>query len=129
MIKGFREFVMRGNVVDLAVAVVIGAAFSALVAAFTEAFITPLVNLVLGGGLDAGKWVINDQVIDFSLMVNALITFVITLAVIYFAFVVPMNTWRRKQQTQLAEQPPEPSVEEQLLREIRDLLAGQHRAE
>jgi large conductance mechanosensitive channel len=123
MIKGFREFVMRGNVIDLAVAVVVGAAFSALIAAFTEAFITPLVGLVLGGGVDAGQWVINGQVINFTLMVNAIITFVITLAVIYFIFVVPMNKYRARMEAQEEAEETEPSREEQLLTEIRDLLA------
>lgn len=128
MIRGFREFILRGNVIDLAVAVVVGAAFSALVAAFTQAFITPLVNIFLGGGVDAGQWVINDQVIDFSLMINAIITFIITLLVIYFVFVIPMNSWRRRREGAPGEEaPPEPSAQELLLIEIRDLLAAQRR--
>lgn len=114
---------MRGNVIDLAVAFVVGAAFSALIAAFTEAFITPLVGLVLGGGVDAGQWVINGQVINFTLMVNAIITFVITIAVIYFIFVVPMNKYRERMEAKEAVVAAEPSREEQLLTEIRDLLA------
>jgi large conductance mechanosensitive channel len=131
MIKGFRDFIMRGNVVDFAVAVVVGAAFSALIAAFTEAFITPVINLVLGGGVDAGQLVINGQVINFSLMVNAIITFLITLAVIYFVFVVPMNKYRERLEARKAAEPeeePEPTREEQLLTEIRDLLASQQRS-
>ena len=128
MIKGFRDFVLRGNVIDLAVAVVVGAAFAALVAAFTEAFITPLVNLVLGGGIDAGQLVINGQVINFSLMVNAIITFLITLAVIYFVFVLPMNKYRERLAAQQEPEAAEPSREELLLTEIRDLLAAQQRS-
>lgn len=115
---------MRGNVIDLAVAFVVGAAFAALIGAFTEAFINPLVGLVLGGGADAGQWVINGQVIDFTLMVNAIITFVITLAVIYFVFVVPMNKYRERLEARTAAEEAEPSKEEQLLTEIRDLLAN-----
>lgn len=131
MVKGFRDFLMRGNVVDLAVAVVVGAAFSALIASFTEAFITPLVNLALGGGVDAGQWEINGQIINFSLMVNAIITFFITLVVIYFIFVVPMNRFRERIEAPKAAEPeaePEPTREEQLLVEIRDLLAAQQRS-
>ncbi len=131
MVKGFREFIMRGNVVDLAVAVVVGAAFSALIAAFSEAFITPLVNLALGGGIDAGQIEINGQIINFSLMVNAIITFLITLAVIYFVFVVPVNKYRERLEARQATEPeaePEPTREEQLLVEIRDLLAAQQRS-
>ena len=125
MITGFRNFITRGNVLDLAVAFVAGAAFSALVAAFTEAFITPLINLVLGGGVDAGQIIINDQTINISLMLNAVITFVITLAIIYFAFVVPMNRWRERQEAADAVEAAEPSAQELLLTEIRDLLAAE----
>lgn len=124
MIKGFKDFVMRGNVIDLAVAVVVGAAFAALIGAFTEAFINPLVGLALGGGVDAGQWEINGQVIDFTLMVNAIITFVVTLAVIYFIFVVPMNKYRERLEANAAAEEAEPSKEELLLTEIRDLLAN-----
>jgi len=124
MIKGFKDFVMRGNVIDLAVAVVVGAAFAALIGAFTEAFINPLVGLALGGGVDAGQWEINGQVIDFTLMVNAIITFAITLAVIYFIFVVPMNKYRERLEANAVAEEAEPSKEELLLTEIRDLLAN-----
>ncbi|MDP4887941.1 MAG: large conductance mechanosensitive channel protein MscL [Candidatus Nanopelagicales bacterium] len=128
MITGFRNFITRGNVLDLAVAFVAGAAFSALVVAFTEAFITPLINLVLGGGVDAGQIIINDQTINISLMVNAVITFVITLAIIYFAFVVPMNRWRERQEAADAVEAAGPSAQELLLTEIRDLLAAERRS-
>ena len=128
MITGFRNFITRGNVLDLAVAFVAGAAFSALVVAFTEAFITPLINLVLGGGVDAGHIIINDQTINISLMVNAVITFVITLAIIYFAFVVPMNRWRERQEAADAVEAAGPSAQELLLTEIRDLLAAERRS-
>ena len=128
MSTGFRHFLTRGHVLDLAVAFVAGAAFSALVAAFTEAFITPLINLVLGGGVDAGQIIINDQTINISLMLNAVITFVITLAIIYFAFVVPMNRWRERQEAADAVEAAEPSAQELLLTEIRDLLAAERRS-
>lgn len=122
MVKGFKEFILRGNVIDLAVAVVIGAAFAALVTAFTDALITPLINLVLGGGVDAGQIVVNDQVFDISLLINAIITFLITAAVVYFIFVVPMNKFKERSARNAA--PEEEEVDEQvvLLREIRDAL-------
>ncbi len=119
MLKGFREFITRGNVVDLAVAVVIGAAFTALVDAFTKAFIKPIIGLVLGGGVNAGQVTINGQVLDFTLMVNAIITFIITAAVVYYCFVVPMNKFRKKEGAA-----DEADEQLELLREIRDLLAG-----
>jgi large conductance mechanosensitive channel len=122
MIKGFRDFIMRGNVIDLAVAVVIGTAFAALVGAFSKGLIEPIIGLFLGGGLDAGKVVINGQVIDFTLMINAIITFLITLAVIYFVFVVPMNKLRQRMVKGEVEVAPADIL---LLEEIRDLLKQQ----
>jgi len=120
--KGFREFIMRGNVVDLAVAVVVGAAFAALVAAFSKALIEPVIGIFLGGGVDAGKLVINGQVIDFTMMINAVITFVVTLAIIYFVFVVPMNKLRERRGQENVDTAP---ADVQLLEEIRDLLKQQ----
>jgi large conductance mechanosensitive channel len=119
MLKGFREFIMRGNVIDLAVAVVVGTAFVALVAAFSKGLIQPIIGIFLGGGLTAGQVTINGQVIDFTLMINAIITFIITLAVIYFVFVVPMNKWRERKGDVSVDVVP---ADIQLLEEIRDLL-------
>ncbi|MDQ1247308.1 MAG: large conductance mechanosensitive channel [Actinomycetota bacterium] len=123
MVKGFKEFILRGNVIDLAVAVVIGAAFAALVTAFTDALITPLINLILGGGVDAGQFEVNGQVFDISLLINAIITFIITAAVVYFIFVVPMNKFKERT-AKNADDADEEEVDEQvlLLREIRDAL-------
>jgi large conductance mechanosensitive channel len=122
MLKGFREFVLRGNVIDLAVAVVVGAAFAALVKAFSDALILPIVGIFLGGGVDAGTITINGQVIDFSMMINAVITFLITLTVIYFIFVVPMNKLRERSGKGNVDTTP---ADVKLLTEIRDLLKEQ----
>src|SRR3954454_2557145 len=92
MIKGFRDFLLRGNVVDLAVAVVIGAAFTAVVGQFTASFLEPLIGLVGGGWLGGGTVVVNEQVFDWAAFINALITFVLTAAIVYFAVVLPMKT-------------------------------------
>ena len=105
---------MRGNVIDLAVAVVVGAAFAAL--------IMPIVGIFLGGGISAGTVEINGQVIDFTMMINAVIVFVITLAVIYFVFVLPMNKIRTRMGAGEVDTTP-PEVK--LLAEIRDLLLEQ----
>jgi large conductance mechanosensitive channel len=120
MIKGFRAFVLRGNVIDLAVAFVVGAAFASLIGTFSEALISPIVGIFLGGGVDVGTVTINGQVIDFTALINAIITFVITLSVIYFVFVVPMNKYR--QRTGQGEVDATPA-DVKLLSEIRDLLA------
>lgn len=118
MIKGFKDFITRGNVIDVAVGFVAGAAFTALVTGVTGALITPTLGLITGGGVDAGSITINGQVFDFSLIVNAFITFFITMAVIYFVFVLPLNKWREHQPKVV-----EPVVTEtELLTEIRDLL-------
>lgn len=122
MLKGFKEFALKGNFVDLAVAVVVGAAIAALIGAISEGLVLPIVGIFLGGGVDAGTITINGQVIDFSLMINAFITFVVTMAVIYFIFVVPMNKLRRRLgQGEIDSR----SAEVILLTEIRDLLAGE----
>ncbi len=119
MISGFKDFISRGNVIDVAVGFVAGAAFTALITGVTDALITPTVGLILGGGVEAGSFTVNGQVFDITLMVNAFITFILTIAVIYFVFVAPLNKWRERQ----------PSVEQansaeiELLQEIRDLLA------
>lgn len=122
MFKGFKEFAYRGNVIDLAVAVVAGAAITALVGDFTTAIINPLIGLALGGGVDVGTIVVNDQVFDFTLLINSFITFIVTLLVIYYALVLPVNKLRERQEAK-KEAEPEPTPEDiALLTEIRDLL-------
>ncbi|GGJ72978.1 large conductance mechanosensitive channel protein MscL [Deinococcus aquiradiocola] len=120
MIKGFRDFIMHGNIVDLAVAVVTGAAFAALVGAFSAAFINPLLKLVTGGGKIGGQFVINGVAFPYGDFITAVITFLITMAVIYLAVVVPYNTFRNRMTKPAA--PAGPSTEEKLLTEIRDAL-------
>jgi large conductance mechanosensitive channel len=122
MLKGFREFAYRGNVIDLAVAVVAGAAVTALVGDFTTAMINPLIGLALGGGVDVGALTVNGQVFDFTLLINSIITFIITMLVIYYALVAPLNRLRQRQEANKAVE-PEPTPEDiALLTEIRDLL-------
>ena len=94
MLKGFKEFITKGNIIDLSVAFVIGAAFVELVGSFTDSLIRPLINLVLGGGVDGGIIWIDGQKFNFGAVINAAITFLITAAVVYFAVVVPYNKWR-----------------------------------
>ncbi len=126
MLKGFKGFIMQGNVIDLAVAVVIGTAFSAIVAAFTEAIINPLIAL-LGGNSELGFAVqILDNnpetKMDFGLLVSALINFLLIAAVIYFILVAPMN--KMKQSAARRKGIEAPATDNDLLVEIRDLLAG-----
>lgn len=99
MLKGFKEFIARGNAIDLAVGVVIGAAFSAVIDAIVKGVINPIVGLILPGDVKdlAGKTLgIGDAVIAWGLVVSTLITFVLTAAAIYFIVVVPINAWRER---------------------------------
>ena len=104
MIKGFRDFIFRGNVIDLAVGVVIGAAFGAIVASFTQNIIQPLIQEVLGGGVEGGTVELSPgNVMNFGAVLNAIITFLITAAVVYFVFVMPMNALAERRARQLGE--------------------------
>src|SRR4051794_4388400 len=123
MLKGFRDFIMRGNVVDLAVGIVIGAAFTALVASFTAAFLKPLIQLLSGGsGVTAGAFRVRGVPFDWASFINACITFLLTAAALYFLVVYPMN--RLAERRARGEEPPPaaPSEEVRLLTEIRDAL-------
>jgi len=92
MIKGFKEFILRGNVVDLAVAVVIGAAFGALVTAFVKDLITPLIAAVFGKpDFSTLSFTINNSTFLYGEFVNAVIAFVLIAAAVYFVVVAPMN--------------------------------------
>jgi large conductance mechanosensitive channel len=124
MLKGFKEFLFRGNIVDLAVAVVIGTAFVALVTAFTTSVINPVI--AAAGGADSiglGFHLRDDSAatfVDIGAFLTAIITFAITAAVVYFAVVVPMR--RVTQRFAEAPQPAAVPADIQLLTEIRDLL-------
>lgn len=124
MIKGFKDFLLRGNVVDLAVAVVIGAAFTAVVSQFTASFLEPLLGLIGGGGLDGGTFVINGQVFDWAAFINAVITFALTAAVVYFVVVVPMKALMERR-ARGEEAGPVAPTQVELLVEIRDLMRAQ----
>ncbi len=128
MIKGFKDFLLRGNVVELAVAVVIGAAFTALVGQFTASFLEPLIALVGGGGLEGGTFTIDDQVFDWAAFVNAVITFVLTAAVVYFVVVVPLKKLVERRAAGEEAGPVAPTQVE-LLVEIRDLLRAQQQTD
>lgn len=130
MLQGFRDFILRGNVVDLAVGVVIGAAFNNVVSAFTKAFLDPMVKLVTGGNV-AGKLVlraadrargIDAITMDYGSFITALINFLLTAAVLYFFVVLPMNKANERLKRNEKPAVAEPSNEEKLLAEIRDAI-------
>ena len=120
IMQGFKDFVMRGNVLDLAVAVVVGAAFGALIKAFTDYIINPIIAAAGGTDTQGLGFSINGQFVDIGAVFGALIAFVITMLVVYFVFVVPINKAREIAKiTPKAAETPEDVL---LLREIRDLL-------
>ncbi len=124
MLKGFRTFLLRGDVIELSIAVVIGVALETLIGSVAQAVILPFVGIFLGGGIEAGQVVIQGQVIDFTMLLSAILVFLITVAVIYFFFVVPINRLRSTFSRDEAEHEAL-SEEAALLREIRDLLRAQ----
>src|SRR5581483_9881042 len=115
---------MRGNVVDLAVGIVIGAAFTALVSQFTASFLKPLIAVVGGGPSNhiGGQFKVNGQVFDWGAFLNAIITFLLTAAALYFLVVYPMNRLAERRKRGEVPPPEAPSEEIKLLTDIRDAL-------
>jgi len=107
-VDGFRKFLLRGNVVDLAVAVVIGAAFGAVVAQFVAAFITPLVGVATGATGDVSRKTFSAGGVDFpyGLFVQALLSFLVIAAVVYFFVVRPVNRLMERFRTEPEVQTP-----------------------
>lgn len=126
MVKGFKGFLLRGNVVDLAIAVVLGAAFGGVVTAFAKDFIGGIIG-VIGGTPDFGRAgvEIGDGKVIYGSTLTALINFAIVAAAIYFVVVVPMQRLgeRRGRAADADADTPAPSDETVLLTEIRDLLS------
>ena len=128
MFKGFKEFVFRGNVIDLAVAVAVGTALAALVAAVTQALIEPIVGWILSllsgsdGSIGGTITLAPGYELNFALLIGAVITFFVTLAALYFFFVLPMNKYRAMTGQGGVDTRP---ADVKLLEEIRDLLQQQ----
>ena len=118
MIKEFRDFAMKGNIVDLAVAVVIGGAFGAVVSSLTASLIMPLISMILGkDGMADVAFSIGDTVFPIGIFLQAVINFFL-IAFVVFLVIKAMNTLKKKE-----EAPPATTPEDiQLLREIRDAL-------
>ena len=127
MFKEFKAFVLRGNVVDLAVAVVIGAAFGAVVTSFVQNILTPLIGILGKNDFSTLHFTINDSVFRYGEFFNAVISFVMIAAAIFFFVVKPLNVLaeRRKRGEVTEEEVPELSDEAILLSEIRDLLRAE----
>ena len=131
VINGFKEFIMRGNVIDLAVAVVIGTAFTALVTSIVTSVFNPLIASIFSAESLADSLVLplrGGDGILFGAVIGALINFLLIAAVVYFAIVLPLNKLKEAQDRRRAAGVPaevvaDPTTELDLLTEIRDLLA------
>lgn len=125
MFKEFRDFALRGNVIDLAIAVVIGAAFTAIVTSLVDDIIMPLVGVLLGGvDFTTLAITVGDASITYGNFIQVIINFLI-IAFVLFLIVRSINQLQErlaKAEAEAPAAPPEPSGEEQLLTEIRDLL-------
>ena len=137
MIKGFKEFILRGNVIDLAVAVVIGAAFTAVVNSIVASIINPLIELFWKPDANGeigitvnGLW--GPVTFPISDLLNAIIAFLAVAVVVYFVFVYPMNRVKERAAAKAgvtaADEEPKLPTEQELLVQIRDLLSAQPRA-
>lgn len=135
MIKGFKEFVLRGNIVDLAIAVVIGSAFSRVVDALVSAIVQPVLRSLPGASVSGWGFALrsgprfvgadkNVTYVDFSTIINSIVVFLMTAAVVYFIFVMPMNKLQRLRAKGLAPEPAAVPESTLLLRQIRDALGA-----
>jgi large conductance mechanosensitive channel len=106
--KGFKNFLMQGDLIVIAVGLVVALAFSTLIKAFTDSVITPLVNAAEGGKGSSGLgWTINGQRILLGSFISAIVYFIIFMAVIYFTLVVPYRTYMKRKGTSVFGPPPE----------------------
>jgi large conductance mechanosensitive channel len=121
MIKEFIKFIQKGNVLDLAVAVIIGGAFGAIVTSLVNDLIMPLVGMIIGGiDFTSLKLTVGEAELLYGNFIQALVNFLI-IAFVIFLVVKAFNQFQKKEEAAPAP-PPEPSAEEKLLAEIRDLL-------
>ena len=121
VLKEFKELMLRGNVVDLAVAVVIGGAFTAIVTALSKGILTPLVGMLVGTDFSDMTFTLNGSRFSYGIVIDAVISFVLIATVVFFLIVKPMQMLAARRAKGEAEA-PEPSPEAVLLTEIRDLL-------
>jgi large conductance mechanosensitive channel len=125
VIHEFREFLLRGNVVDLAVAVVIGAAFGAVIAAIVEGLLTPLIAAIFGEpDFSELSFTINGSEFRYGIVINALITFLTVAAAVFFFVVKPINHLMARRKRDEEAEPEAPTEEVKILTEIRDALTS-----
>ena len=124
MLKGFKDFLMRGNVVDLAVAVVLGTAFGLVVQGLLQGLVNPLIAAVAGKRNldDVGTFTVNNAEFSIGLLLTPLVNFILVGAAIYFLVVTPLNKLAERRARGVEPESAAPSEEVALLTEIRDAL-------
>ena len=127
MLKGFKEFISRGNAIDLAVGMVIGAAFTAVVTALGSKVINPLIGGLVGEQNfdDVFQFTVGTATVQPGAVITALVNFLLVAFALYFFIVLPMNALAARRKKEEAAETPEVSEDVQLLSEIRDLLKAQ----
>jgi large conductance mechanosensitive channel len=126
VLKGFRDFVLRGNVIDLAVAVVIGAAFGTIVTALVDNIINPLISAIVGKPdiTQVGNFTINNANFSIGTVLQAILNFLLIALAVYFVIITPMNRLMALRKQGEEPESDAPSEEILLLTQIRDLLGG-----
>jgi large conductance mechanosensitive channel len=122
LVEEFKNFAFKGNVIDLAVGVIIGAAFGKIVTSLVEDLMMPLIGIILpGGGYENWVWVIHGKEVPYGKFLGAIVNFLIV-AMILFIFIAKFLGWVMRAKKEEAAAPPPPTKDQELLTEIRDLL-------
>lgn len=126
MLAGFKAFILRGNVIELAVAFVLGAAFVTVVNTIVDGLITPLIAAIVGQPRLDGSMIVtvNNAQFYFGAVLGAIINFLLVAAAVYFLIVLPMNKLAERRKAGIEPEPEAPAEDVLLLQEIRDLLAA-----
>jgi large conductance mechanosensitive channel len=123
LFEEFKKFAFKGNVIDLAIGVIIGAAFGAIVKSLVEDIIMPLIGLILPGdkGYEGWAWHVGDRTIPYGKFLGAVVNFLL-IALVLYIFIVKFLSWVMKSRQEQADVPAPPTRDQELLMEIRDLL-------
>lgn len=127
MIQGFKEFITRGNVIDLAVGLIVGSAFTAVVNGLMDGVLTPMIAAIFGEPniSKVGQFPLNGAHFSIGLFLQAVLNFLLVAAALYFVVVLPINKLQERRKRGLEPEPKSPPEDVLLLQEIRDLLKAQ----
>lgn len=123
MLTGFKDFITRGNVIDLAVGLIIGTAFTAVVTALVESVMMPAIAFITGGSVSFDQWLAFGDV-KIGVFLTAVVNFLIVAAALYFCIVMPINKFNEKRAAKLELEEEEEDPQVALLKEIRDAIAA-----